>query len=92
MIGILTEKPSAARNFAKALGAHIKDFGKWINHIKEIYDERTSLHFIQSHQQVSFFTLEMNQYLSDIIEDLYWKKEFHDSYSLRTISTYTPEK
>lgn len=72
--------------------SHIKDFGKWINHIKEIYDERTSLHFIQSHQQVSFFTLEMNQYLSDIIEDLYWKKEFHDSYSLRTISTYTPEK
>ncbi|MFR2369706.1 MAG: hypothetical protein ACLS8T_18735 [Anaerobutyricum sp.] len=72
--------------------SHIKDFGKWINHIKEIYDERTSLHFIQSHKQVSFFTLEMDQYLSDIIEDLYWKKEFYDSYSLRTTSTYTPEK
>ena len=63
--------------------SHIKDFSKWLNHMKEIYDERTSLNFINSHNQLSFFTLDQNQYLSDIISDLYWKKEHYDFYTIR---------
>ena len=62
--------------------SHIKDFEKWLNHIKEIYDERTGLDFINKHKQLSFFTLSQNQYLSDIIDDLYWKKEHHDFYTI----------
>lgn len=61
---------------------HIKDFAKWFTHIKEIYDERTSLNFINKHKQLSFFTLNQNQYLSDIIDDLYWKKEHYDFYTM----------
>ena len=61
--------------FALRDNSHIKDFSKWIEHIEEIYDERTSLDFINKHHQLSFFTLNQNQYLSDIIDDLYWKKE-----------------
>ena len=62
--------------------SHIKDFSKWFNHMKEIYDERTSLDFINRHHQLSFFTLGQNQYLSDVINELYWKKEHHDFYCL----------
>lgn len=60
--------------------SHIKDYHSWLNHMKEIYDERTSLDFINKHKQISFFTLNQNQYLSDIIHELYWKKETHDIY------------
>lgn len=62
--------------------SHIADFSKWIAHIKDIYDERTGLDFINRHHQLSFFTLNQNQYLSDIIDDLYWKKEHHDLYTI----------
>lgn len=62
--------------------SHIKDFEKWLNHIKEIYDERTGLDFINKHKQLSFFTLSQNQYLSDIIDDLYWRKEHYDFYTV----------
>lgn len=61
---------------------HVKDFEKWFSHIKEIYDERTSLNFINKHKQLSFFTLNQNQYLSDIIDDLYWKKEHYYFYTI----------
>lgn len=53
----------------------IKDFTSWFSHIKEIYDERTSLQTIDKYKPVSFFCLNQNEYLSDIIDDLYWKKE-----------------
>lgn len=62
--------------------SHIKDFSKWLKHIEEIYDERTSLDFINKHHQLSFFTLSQNQYLFDIIDDLYWKKEHYDFYTI----------
>lgn len=55
---------------------------KWLKHIEEIYDERTSLDFINRHHQLSFFTLNQNQYLSDIIDDLYWKKEHYEFYTV----------
>ena len=64
--------------------SHIKDFLKWLKHIEEIYDERTSLDFINKHHQLSFFTLNQNQYLSDIIDDLYWKKEHYDFYTIHS--------
>lgn len=60
--------------------SHIEDFPKWLEHIKEIYDDRTSLEFINRHKQVSFFKLNQNQYIADIIADLYWKKENVDIY------------
>lgn len=62
--------------------SHIKDFSKWLKHIEEIYDEQTSLDFINRHHQLSFFTLNQNQYLSDIIDDLYWKKEHYEFYTI----------
>lgn len=60
--------------------SHIKDFSKWLSHMKDIYDERTGLGFIVKHNSVSFFVLKQNQYLSDIIDDLYWKKQHCDAY------------
>ena len=60
--------------------SHIKDFSKWLSHMKDIYDERTGLGFIVKHNPVSFFVLKQDQYLSDIIDDLYWKKQHCDSY------------
>lgn len=62
--------------------SHIKDFPGWFQHIKETYDQKTSLDFIDAHQQRAFFLLRQDQYLSDIIDDLYWKKEHHDIYTL----------
>jgi len=68
---------------------HIKDFDKWFKHIKEIYDERTSLDFIDRHKPVSFFVLNQDQYLSDIIDDLYWKKESNSSFTCHSGSKLT---
>lgn len=60
--------------------SHIEDFPRWLKHMKEIYDDRTGIDFINRHNPVSFFTLNQEQYLSDIIKDLYWKKENCDLY------------
>ena len=60
---------------------HINNFEEWLSHIEKIYDERTSLNFIDRHDPVAFFELNQNQYLSDIIDDLYWKKEHYDFYT-----------
>jgi hypothetical protein len=62
--------------------SHIKDFSKWIEHMKEIYDYRTSIDFINKHHQIAFFTLNQNQYISDIIDELYWKKENYELYTI----------
>lgn len=53
----------------------ITDFPVWLNHVKERYDVKTSLEHIDAFNPVAHFTLKENQYLSDIIQDLYWKKE-----------------
>lgn len=55
--------------------SHIDDFTKWFSHIKEIYDDRTSLDFLRKHKQAAFFRLNQEEYLSDIILRLHWKKE-----------------
>lgn len=62
--------------------SHIKDFDEWFGHIKEKYDERTSISFINRHKQLLFFTLNQDQYLSDVIDDLYWRKERYDLYTM----------
>lgn len=62
--------------------SHIKNFSKWLNHMKDIYDERTGLGFIVKHNPASFFVLKQDQYLSDIIDDLYWKKQHCDAYTV----------
>lgn len=60
--------------------SHIKDFDRWLNEQKATYDELTSLEFINRHNQKTFFTLKADEYLSDIIEDLYWKKVHYLGY------------
>lgn len=55
--------------------SHISDFQTWLKHLKERYDEKTSLEHVAQYNPVAHFTLKESQYLSDIIEDLYWKKE-----------------
>lgn len=55
--------------------SHIADFDSWLKHIKEIYDVRTSLGFLNRHTQLFFIPLSQDEYLSDVIDELYWKKE-----------------
>lgn len=55
--------------------SHIKDFNSWLSLLKDNYDKWTSVEHITKYNPVSFFLLKENQYISDVIEDLYWKKE-----------------
>ena len=55
--------------------SHITDFPAWLNHLKERYDVKTSPDHIAKFNPVAHFTLKEDQYLSDIIQDLDWKKE-----------------
>ena len=61
--------------------SHIKDVGAWLQHMLKVYDEKTSNEFINQHKAVTFFLLEQNMYLSDILKDLYFKKEHYESYT-----------
>lgn len=54
---------------------HIKDFNSWLSLLKDNYDKWTSIEHITKYNPISFFLLNGSQYISDIIEDLYWKKE-----------------
>lgn len=55
--------------------SHIKDFSSWLSTLKDNYDNWTSIKHITKYNPTSFFLLEETQYISDIIADLYWKKE-----------------
>lgn len=55
--------------------SHIKDFSSWLSELKCNYDDWTSIEHITKYAPVSFFLLDETQYISDIIADLYWKKE-----------------
>ena len=55
--------------------SHIKDFNDWLERLKAHYDEWTSVEHLEKYKPVSFFLLKADEYLSDIITDLYWKKE-----------------
>ena len=55
--------------------SHIKDFGTWLESLTAHYDEWTSVEHLIKHDPVTFFQLKENQYMEDIIGDIYWKKE-----------------
>lgn len=55
--------------------SHIKDFESWLKRLKDNYDEWTSVEHLSWWCPVSLELLDGNQYLSDIIENLYWRKE-----------------
>lgn len=60
---------------------HIKNFNEWLELLRNNYDEWTSIDHLNKYKPVSFFLLDQNQYISDIIRDLYCKKEtYADSY------------
>lgn len=61
--------------------SHIKDFNSWITSLKNNYDNQTSISHLTKYNPVSFFLLKESEYISNIIEDLYWKKEHYDCYT-----------
>lgn len=63
--------------------SHIKDFSSWIEMMSQNYDEWTAADHLTKYNPVAFFTLSADQYLSDIIVDLYWKKENYDNFTSR---------
>ena len=66
--------------------SHIRDINGWLNFLKCNYDEWTSFEHLTKYEPVATFLLNENQYLSDVIEDLYWKKEkYTDSYCFSKI-------
>lgn len=61
--------------------SHIKDFNSWLKLLMAKYDEWTSIEHINKYNPVSFFLLNEKEYISDIIEELYWRKEtYFDKY------------
>jgi len=54
---------------------HISDMNAWLKTLSDNYDKWISVEHLTKHNPVAFFALTAQQYLSDIIEDLYWKKE-----------------
>lgn len=61
--------------------SHIRDFDSWLKKLVTHYDEWTIVEQLTQFDPISFFLLKENQYLSDIIENLYWKKETVSKYS-----------
>lgn len=60
---------------------HIKDFGAWLEQQADGYDRTMDLDNLTAYGAVTFFLLRHDQYLSDIIADLYEKKEHYpDTY------------
>ncbi len=55
--------------------SHIKNWDEWITKLSRNYDEWTTYEHMTQYHPVAYFPLQVHQYLSDIIEDLYWKKE-----------------
>lgn len=62
-----------------------EDFNKWFNHINEKYDNWINRSTINKYNPESFFLLRENQYLSDIINELIWRKENCDIYVNSTV-------
>lgn len=55
--------------------SHIRNFDSWLRKLKDNYDKWTSLDELTKFNPVSYFLLGQDLYLSDIIVDLYFKKE-----------------
>ena len=67
--------------------SHIKNFSKWLNHMKDIYDERTGLGFIVKHNPASFFVLKQDQYAKKFYEEAYHflEKKFGSEYVVAAV-------
>ena len=61
--------------------SHIKNFEKWLSDLMDNYDNWTSVSHLTKCNPVSFFLLKEDQYIADIIADLYWKKEQYACYT-----------
>lgn len=61
--------------------SHIKDFDSWLHDLIRNYDNWTSIGHLTKHEPTSFFLLKENQYISDILPDLYQKKETYPEYN-----------
>lgn len=60
---------------------HIANFMDWIKKLSENYDSWTSIQQQTKYGPIEFFSLGANQYLSNIIEELYYKKEIFSQYT-----------
>ena len=60
---------------------HIANFMDWIKNLSENYDNWTSIQQQTKYCPIEFFPLGANQYLSNIIEELYYKKEIFSQYT-----------
>lgn len=60
---------------------HIANFMDWIKKLSENYDNWTSIQQQTKYGPIEFFPLGANQYLSNIIEELYYKKEIFSQYT-----------
>lgn len=63
--------------------SHIKNFEEWLSDLMDNYDNWTSVSHLTKCNPVSFFLLKEDQYIADIIADLYWKKEQYACYTTR---------
>lgn len=63
--------------------SHIHDVNKWMKSLMDNYDKWTSIDSLTKYNPVSFFLLNEDEYLSDIIPNLYFKKENFDCYIRR---------
>lgn len=61
--------------------SHITNFMDWIKKLSENYDIWTSIQQQTKYGAIDFFPLGANQYLSNIIEELYYKKETSPQYT-----------
>lgn len=52
--------------------SHIKDFNNWLKLLKDKYDEWTSLEHLMKYGPASFELLKQDEYISDIIEILFF--------------------
>lgn len=68
--------------------SHIRNINDWMVSMKEHYDEWTSSDHLMLYGAVTFFTLRENQYLQDIITDLYWMKETNAKFTERKNTAY----
>lgn len=55
--------------------SHIKDLNEWLELLKNNYDVWTSVESLSKNHPQELVLLKENQYLSDVIDDLYLKKQ-----------------
>lgn len=61
--------------------SHIKDLSSWIKLLQTNYDNWTSVEHLTKYNPVTFFALRADEYLSDIILDLNFKRLSFEQYT-----------